>query len=217
MSTEEIVAKTKAHVQQQFTGESSGHDWWHIYRVWQLSLHIAKKEQANLLTVQLGALLHDIADFKFHDGDETVGPRVAREWLESLSVDEEVIKNVCEIITKISFKGAHVANTMTLLEGQIVQDADRLDAIGAIGIARAFAYGGFAGREMYDPHKKPELHTDPEKYKNNTSPTISHFYEKLLLLKDRMHTKTAKKLAAHRHTYMEEFLAEFYEEWDGIK
>ncbi|MEP6987544.1 MAG: HD domain-containing protein [Chloroflexota bacterium] len=195
-------------------GESSGHDWWHIYRVWQTSLYIAAHENVDDDVVQLAALLHDIGDWKFHAGDETVGPRLAREWLESLAVDENIITHVCTIIANLSFKGADVKAAPLSLEGQVVQDADRLDAIGAIGIARAFAYGGAKGREMHDPQAAPVLHSSFEQYKASQGTTINHFHEKLLLLKDRLNTQTAKTLAERRHTFMLEFLQEFDAEWN---
>jgi len=195
-------------------GESSGHDWWHIYRVWQTSLYIATHETVDSDVVQLAALLHDIGDWKFHAGDETVGPRLAREWLESLSVDETAIVHVCTIIANLSFKGADVKAAPLSLEGQVVQDADRLDAIGAIGIARAFAYGGAKGREMHDPQTAPVLHSSFEQYKASRGTTINHFHEKLVLLKDRLNTPTAKALAERRHTFMLEFLEQFDAEWN---
>src|SRR5689334_21962149 len=195
-------------------GESSGHDWWHIYRVWQTSLYIAAREHVDSDIVQLAGLLHDIGDWKFHAGDESVGPRLAREWLQSLAVDENVITQVCTIIANLSFKGADVKPAPLSSEGQVVQDADRLDAIGAIGIARAFAYGGAKGREMHDPQAAPVLHTSFEQYKASKGTTINHFHEKLLLLKDRLNTSTAKTLAEQRHAFMLEFLAEFDNEWN---
>jgi len=195
-------------------GESSGHDWWHIYRVWQTSLYIAAREKVDRDVVQLAALLHDIGDWKFHDGDESVGPRLAREWLQSLAVDENIIDHVCTIIANLSFKGADVKAAPLSAEGQVVQDADRLDAIGAIGIARAFAYGGSKGREMHDPEAAPVLHSSFEQYKASRGTTINHFHEKLVLLKDRLNTPTARVLAERRHTFMLEFLKQFDEEWN---
>lgn len=213
---QEIIAATTAYVKDLLTGEGSGHDWWHIYRVWKNSLHIASKEPgADLFIVELAALLHDIGDHKFHNGDETVGPRMVREWLEKLEVEEQLIQHICSIIKDLSFKGAGTTSAMATLEGRIVQDADRLDAIGAIGIARAFAYGGHKGRELYDPSVPPVLHDTFEAYKSGVAPTINHFYEKLLLLKDRLHTPTARVLAESRHQYMEQFLKQFYAEWEG--
>ncbi|MFD2515621.1 HD domain-containing protein [Pontibacter locisalis] len=215
MIKEETVAAAATYVQQLLSGEGSGHDWWHILRVWNNAKSIAAHEQADMFVVELAALLHDIGDHKFHNGDETVGPKMARAWLEKHQVEEKTIQHVCQIIKDLSFKGANTSSAMHSLEGQIVQDADRLDAIGAIGIARTFAYGGHKSRELYNPEINPVLHDSFEAYKASTAPTINHFYEKLLLLKDRMHTKTAKKIAADRHLYMENFLKQFYREWEG--
>ena len=215
MNEEAILKQTEEYIKNKLSGEGSGHDWWHIYRVWKNAIHIGKHENVNLFVVQLAALLHDISDWKFNDGDDDVGPRLAREWLEKMQVEENIISHVCEIIKKMSFKGAGVKTFMRTKEGMVVQDADRLDAIGAIGIARTFAYGGHKGREIYNPNVKPELHDSFEKYKSGTGPTINHFYEKLLLLKDLMNTKTAKKIAEERHRFMEQFLDRFYKEWEG--
>lgn len=216
MSNTEIIEQTRAHVAEKFNAESSGHDYWHMYRVWKLSKRIASAEKnVDTLTLELAALLHDIADWKFHDGDEEAGPKAAREWLESLHVDNSVIEHIEDIIRNVSFKGAHVKNKLTTIEGQIVHDADKLDAIGAIGIGRAFAYGGAHSRPLHDPDRHAEQHDTFEAYKNSNSPTINHFYEKLLLLKDRMFTKTGKELAQQRHEIMEQFLEEFLAEWDG--
>ena len=221
MPKEEILAKTRHFVRQKLEGESSGHDWWHIDRVRNVALSISKEEKADLYIVELAALLHDIADWKFHQGDGTVGPKVAREWLQSLGADEQTISHVCDIIKTISFKGSGVPTPMNSKEGMVVQDADRLDALGAIGIARTFAYGGSKGRAMYDPRHKPQLHQSFEAYKNDKDDkdghTINHFYEKLLLLKDRMNTETGKRLALQRHQYMEQYLEQFYREWEGRK
>ncbi len=195
-------------------GESSGHDWWHIYRVWQSSLYIGARENVDSDVVQLAALLHDIGDWKFHAGDESVGPRLAREWLQSLDVAENIITHVCTIIANLSFKGADVKAAPLSLEGQVVQDADRLDAIGAIGIARAFAYGGSKGREMHDPEAQPVMHATFEQYKAARGTTINHFHEKLVLLKDRLNTPTARTLAEQRHAFMIEFLDQFNAEWN---
>ena len=215
MNKEETIAKTKEYVKQTLAGQSGDHDWWHAYRVWELAQHIAEKEPADLFVVELAALLHDIADHKFHGGDTTIGPKKAREWLESINVEEPTITHVWGIIAHISFKGAEVADAMQTKEGMIVQDADRLDAIGAIGIARAFSFGGSRNRELYNPEIKPEKHTTFEQYKKSDGTTINHFYEKLLLLKDRMNTTTAKRIAESRHNFMEEFLKKFFEEWEG--
>ncbi|RIJ41571.1 HD domain-containing protein [Pontibacter oryzae] len=215
MQKEDILAETAAYVQQLLTGEGSGHDWWHIFRVWNNAKNIAAGEQANLFVVELAALLHDIGDHKFHNGDESVGPRMAREWLQKYDLEGDLIEHICQIIQDLSYKGAGTSSSMHTLEGRIVQDADRLDAIGAIGIARTFAYGGHKNREIYDPAIAPVMHDSFEAYKNSTAPTINHFYEKLLLLKDRMHTETARQLAQQRHAYMEAFLEQFYAEWNG--
>ncbi len=215
LTNEELIATTATYVQDLLSGEGSGHDWWHIQRVWNNARSIAAHEQADLFIVELAALLHDIGDHKFHNGDETVGPRMAREWLQKHEVKDEVIERVCSIISELSFKGAGTTSAMSSLEGCIVQDADRLDAIGAIGIARTFAYGGHKGREMHNPDIPPVLHDSFEAYKNSAGPTLNHFYEKLLLLKDRMHTATAKRLAEDRHKYMEDFVSRFLDEWDG--
>lgn len=210
----EIILLTADHIRKQMQGESSGHDWWHIYRVWQMSIYIARHENVNSDVVQLAALLHDIGDWKFHSGDETVGPRLAHEWLTSLEVHEDIITHICTIIANLSFKGAAVAQSPLSPEGQVVQDADRLDAIGAIGIARAFAYGGSRGREMHDPQAEPVMHVSFEHYKANRGTTINHFHEKLLLLKDRLNTTTAKNLAEQRHAFMLDFLDQFDREWN---
>lgn len=216
MADEHLITKTADFVKQKMLGEESSHDWWHVYRVWQLAKHIAKEEKgADLRQVEIAALLHDIADWKFNDGSLEAGPKEARVWLESQGEPEDFIRKVEDTVRNISFKGAGTSSAMDTLEGRIVQDADRLDALGAIGIARAFAYGGAHNRVMYDSNIKPELHANFEAYKNKQSHTINHFYEKLLLLKDRLHTDTAKKLAEHRHEFIEEYLEEFYAEWDG--
>ena len=217
MNKRKVVDKTAKYVESKLSGEGSGHDWWHVYRVWKNAIHIGKQEKADMFVVELAALLHDIADWKFTDGDETVGPRLARGWLENLGVGKKVVDHVCDIIATSSFKGAGVKSEMKTLEGKVMQDADRLDAIGAIGIGRTFAYGGHKGREMYNPNIKPEFHTSAEQYKNNITPTINHFYEKLLLLKDLMNTKTGKKIATARHRYMEGYLKQFFLEWEGKK
>jgi uncharacterized protein len=215
MDQQEIIDQTAAFIKEQLSGESSGHDWWHVYRVWKSAVHIGKQEQTDMFVVEVAALLHDIADWKFHDGNDEVEPQRAAEWLQTLHVDDETIAHVCDIIRNISFKGAGVTTAMQTIEGKVVQDADRLDAIGAIGIARTFAYGGSKGREMYNPDLSPHLHDSFEAYKQNQSHTINHFYEKLLLLKERMNTATARQLAEQRHRVMEDYLDQFYREWDG--
>lgn len=211
----DVLEQTIAHIRQRMSQDSSGHDWFHVQRVWQTALAIGRAEGADLYIVQLAALLHDIADWKFHGGDDQAGPRAAYVWLVSLQVAPEIIDAVCEIIARLSFKGAGVAAEAMSLEGQVVQDADRLDAIGAIGIARAFAYGGHAGRLLYDPAVPPETHQTFAAYKRNSGPTINHFYEKLLLLADRMNTASGRRIALERHRFLEDFLAQFYAEWNG--
>ncbi len=197
------------------TGESSGHDWWHVYRVWQMAMRLASQTEANMTVVELGALLHDIADWKLNDGNLEIGPRVAREWLESLKADPKIIDQVTSIVAGGSFIGAGVPDTAYSLESQIVQDADRLDALGAVGIGRTFAFGGARNRRMYDPEISPMHHETFESYRTSASPTINHFYEKLFLLKDRMHTAAGREIAEGRHKYMVDFVERFYMEWDG--
>jgi uncharacterized protein len=210
-----IVDQTVAYVQQELQQAEGGHDWWHIYRVWQTARRIAAEEQVDALVVDLGALLHDIADSKFHGGDEELGPQKAAAFLQNIGAPAETTEHVVQIIRHISFKGGKEAASFHSPELAVVQDADRLDALGAIGVARAFNYGGFKNRAMYDPSIAPDLHMDKEQYKNSTAPTINHFYEKLLLLKDRMHTNTGKRMAAERHQFMEQYLEQFYAEWEG--
>jgi uncharacterized protein len=215
LNERDIIQKTTDHVRSLLSGEGSGHDWFHIERVRNVALRIAREEKADLFIVELAALLHDVADWKFAGGDHDAGHRAAREWLASLNVEPAVMDHVASIIKDLSFKGAGVKTPMKTIEGQCVQDADRLDAIGAIGIARAFAYGGHKGRPLYDPAIPPHPHASFEAYKKNTGPTINHFYEKLLLLKDRMSTNTGRRLAADRHVYLESFLTQFLSEWSG--
>lgn len=216
MNKNDVIFQTKNHVEKLLTGEGTGHDWWHVYRVWQMAKHIGKNEQdVDMFVIELSALLHDIADWKFNNGDDKKGMRVAKDWLHHLDVDEHTIQNVCHIIEHISFKGAGETNHMKIKEGLIVQDADRLDALGAIGIARTFAYGGYKGRPLYDPKIKPILHTTFKEYKKSTSPSFNHFYEKLLLLKDTMNTQTGKQIAQQRHIFMETYIEEFLREWEG--
>lgn len=215
MTSEKIIEKTIIFVKETLKDAEGGHDWFHIERVFNNSKLIAATEEVDLLVVELGALLHDIADSKFHNGDETVGPKIAREHLSSLNVEETVIDHVIKIIENISFKGGNTSQSFHSKELAVVQDADRLDALGAIGIARAFNYGGFKGRGLYDPEIKPQLKMTKEEYKASTAPTINHFYEKLLLLKDRMNTASGKAIAEERHLYMQSFLDQFYAEWNG--
>ncbi len=212
-----LIQKTIAFVKQKLENAESGHDWFHIERVYKNALLIAKSENCDLLIVQLGALLHDIADSKFYDGDEKIGPKTAKNFLESENVDELIINKVIFIIENISFKGGNFDKKATTIELEIVQDADRLDAIGAIGIARTFNYGGFKNRQIYNPEILPNLKMSKEEYKNSESPTINHFYEKLLLLKDKMNTESGKKIAQNRHQFMESFLDQFFNECNGTK
>ena len=216
MQNQEIIDKTVEFVKQTLAEAEGGHDWWHIYRVWKNAQHIAEKETGvDTLIVELGALLHDIADSKFHNGDEEIGPKTARDYLTSLELPEDVIEHVENIVRHISFKGAIEGQQWMSPELAVVQDADRLDAVGAIGIARTFNYGGHKGRALYDPNIKPNLEMTKEEYKNSTAPTLNHFYEKLLLLKGLMNTETGKAMAEGRHNFMEQYLEQFIAEWDG--
>lgn len=210
-----LVDRTAAFMKEALSTEGSGHDWWHVHRVWRMALKIGEAEKVDLLVVQLAALLHDIADWKAHGGDSSVGPREARRWLDSQEADPATIEHVCQIIADMSFKGAAVAQPRLSPEGKVVQDADRLDAIGAIGIARAFGYGGGKGRLIHDPDVRPEAHQTADAYLKTNGTTVNHFYEKLLLLKDRMNTDSARAIAQERHAFMEDFLRQFYAEWEG--
>ncbi|KAF0196901.1 MAG: uncharacterized protein FD166_2179 [Bacteroidetes bacterium] len=210
------IQLTIDYIRKTLEGAEGGHDWWHIFRVWKMAQRIAETEAADPLVVQLGALLHDIADVKFNDGDEKAGPRMAGEFLVSIGVADETIEHVQRIIENISFKGGKEVRQFRSAELDIVQDADRLDALGAIGIARTFNYGGYRNREIYNPGIKPDLHMNKEAYYSSKAPTLNHFYEKLLLLKDRMNTSTGRKMAQHRHDFMLKYLDEFYSEWEGI-
>lgn len=203
-------------VKQRFTNEYSGHDYWHIVRVVNNAKYlVAHEENVDADLVELSAWLHDVGDHKFFDGDEAKGHAFVRQWMVGAAMPEMDIERVMQVISEVSFKGAHVQDKPTSKEAQIVQDADRLDAIGALGIARAFAFGGSRDRLMYDPGVAAEQHDSFEAYKNGKGTTVNHFYEKLLLLKDRMHTDTARKLAEERHRFMEQFLDRFYREWEG--
>jgi len=215
MNQETVIQKTIDFVKETLSESEGGHDWWHIYRVWKLSIQIAQTESVDNFTMELGALLHDIADSKFHNGDEKIGPRIAGEFLGSLNIQEEVIVHIKNIIANISFKGGKHTQKFRSPELDVIQDADRLDAMGAIGIARTFNFGGYKGREIYNPEIIPNLNMTREEYKCSQAPTLNHFYEKLLLLKDRMNTDSGKLMAEHRHQYMEQFLEEFYKEWNG--
>lgn len=217
MNDSEIVEEIIVFVKETLRGAEGGHDWFHIQRVFNNTLLLAKDEKVNILVVSLAALLHDIADPKFHDGDESIGPRMAKDFLISLNVDNKVISHVIKIIENMSFKNSLEKDKKSFVskELHVVQDADRLDAIGAIGIARAFNYGGFKNRELYNPSITPNLTMTKEEYKKSTAPTINHFYEKLLLLKDKMNTITGKNIANQRHKFMLDYLEQFYQEWNG--
>lgn len=215
-NNEAIIEATKNFVRTTLKDAEGGHDWFHTLRVFNNSLLIAREEKVDLLVVALGALLHDIADSKFHNGDDTIAPKMAREFLFKKDVDSIIIEHVIKIINNISFnKSLEKGKKFTSPEMNVIQDADRLDAIGAIGIARCFNYGGFKNRKIFDPSIKPNMNMTKEEYKKSTAPTINHFYEKLLLLSDKMNTKTGKRIAKHRHQFMEQYLDQFYAEWDG--
>ena len=215
MEHDKLINDTVRFVKQTLANAEGGHDWWHIYRVWQLSEKIAISENADKKVVVLAALLHDIADAKFNNGDDSIGPKLATDFLKSNDVEATIVNHVVAIIKNISFAGGNQVREFRSPELDIVQDADRLDALGAIGIARTFNYGGFKNREMYNPEIAPNLNMTKEEYRNSTAPTLNHFYEKLLLLKDRMNTETGKRMAAERHRFMELYLELFYAEWEG--
>ncbi len=215
METDTIIRKTENYIRAVFLQEGSGHDWWHIHRVRKMTLFIAEKEGADLFIVEMAALLHDLDDWKI-SGENGSHTEKARAWMQELNMDGTLVKRILEIIGEVSFKGAGVETRAMSLESKAVQDADRLDAIGAIGIARTFAYGGHKKRLIYDPEIEPVCHQSFEAYKNGNAPTINHFYEKLLLLKDRMNTETAKRMAEKRHHFMSFFLEEFFNEWNCI-
>jgi len=215
MTENQLIQTTIAFVKKTLEDAEGGHDWFHIERVYNTAKHIAQGEKVDTQVVALGALLHDIADAKFHNGDETVGPQLTTAFLMKQNVDSVVIEHVIQIIKHISFKGGNVTQAFKSRELDVVQDADRLDALGAIGIARTFNYGGFKNRKLYDPDIPPNLSLTPHEYRTSTAPTINHFYEKLLLLKDRMNTKTGKEMAEQRHQFMQYYLKQFYAEWEG--
>ncbi|GAB7255552.1 HD domain-containing protein [Polaribacter sp. OB-PA-B3] len=219
MNQEKIITTTIAFVKEELKNAEGGHDWFHIERVFKNAILISKEEKVDVFIVSLAALLHDIADPKFHNGDESIGPKIATEFLEKQHVKTTTIKHVVDIINNISFKNSFEKKQVQFKskELEVVQDADRLDAIGAIGIARCFNYGGFKNRALYNPEIIPNLNMTKEEYKNSNAPTINHFYEKLLLLKDKMNTASGKKIATERHLFMETFLKQFYEEWNGVK
>ncbi len=212
--SQNLIQTTIAFVKEKLEGAEAGHDWFHIERVWKISKKIADSETCNLQVVELGALLHDIADPKFHDGDETLALKISNEFLQSQNVSANIIEQVLFIIKNISFKNREEAPEILPVELQIVQDADRIDAIGAIGIARTFNFGGFKNNLMYHPDIQPQLNMTKEEYKKSKGTTINHFYEKLLLLKDLMNTATGKKIAEERHDFMVEFLDQFSREWN---
>ncbi|WP_373650988.1 HD domain-containing protein [Schlesneria sp. DSM 10557] len=212
---DQVIKRTAEHVRRTLENDTTGHDWWHIDRVRRNALRIAAEEKADMVIVELAALLHDIADWKFHGGDDTAGPRAAHAWLSENNIDPAVVDAVCDIVARVTFKGAGVSTEMPTIEGKCVQDGDRLDAIGAIGVARAFTYGGHMGRPMHDPSVPAELHSSFAAYKSKSGPTINHFYEKLLLLKDRMQTDSGRRIAHERHAFMENYLQQFLAEWNG--
>ena len=211
----DLINNTIQFVQQELEGAEGGHDWFHIERVWKNAKLIAKSEDVDIEIVEIAALLHDIADSKFNNGDEKIGPKKALDFLIDQDADYRLIDHVISIIENVSFKGGNEARTFNSTELDVVQDADRLDAIGAIGIARTFNYGGFKNRAIYDPEIKPDLSMTKEQYKASTAPTINHFYEKLLLLKDNFNTASGKQIAEKRHQFMEQYLEQFYGEWSG--
>ncbi|MFN7313370.1 MAG: HD domain-containing protein [Bacteroidota bacterium] len=216
MEEQNWIDATVDYVKNELQHAEGGHDWWHVYRVYKLAQHIAQHEQVNSLVVSLAALLHDIADSKFYDGDESIGPRKAAEFLTSIAVPQEIIDHVVLIIEHLSFKQSlHPTTSFHSKEMDVVQDADRLDAMGAIGIARTFNYGGFKNRLIYHPDIPPQQYANKEAYKQSTAPTINHFYEKLLLLKDGIKTNHAKVIAQERHSFMELYLQQFFKEWEG--
>ncbi|MBV8587835.1 MAG: HD domain-containing protein [Verrucomicrobia bacterium] len=215
MGPASILRNTRSFVQERLSGDCTGHDWFHVERVWKMARLLCEREGGDSLVIQLSALLHDIADWKFHGGDDTASGKAAAQWLASCGVTTNVIDRVCRVIEEVSFKGAGEQQQPSTIEGEIVQDADRLDAVGAIGIARAFAYGGFRHQPMHLPGKEPVLHTDFSAYKSADTTTINHFHEKLLLLADRMNTRTARELAQSRHQYMVQFLKVFEREWEA--
>ncbi|MFC2104179.1 HD domain-containing protein [Bacteroidota bacterium] len=216
MTEKQIIEKTISFVKEKLEGDSSGHDWWHIYRVWNMSKKLQEKEGGNLFIIELAALLHDIADWKFFE-DENDGLKVIKDWLNQFNLSSETIDQIVHVIKNVSFKGAGVEDQMDSIEGKIVQDADRLDAIGAIGVARTFAFGGKFGNEIHNPEIDVQMHNSFDEYKNSKGTTINHFYEKLLLLKDRMNTNSAKEIAVERHQFMEIFLKQFYDECNNLK
>ena len=212
MDKQEIIEKTVQFVKETLANAEGGHDWWHIRRVWKVAQHIAKDEKVDRFVVELGALLHDIADRKFNNGDETIGPRKAKEFLLSIGTDTETVNHVEKIVANVSYSSDQDFNSPEL---SVVQDADRLDALGATGIARCLHFGGHKNRTIYDPNIKPKLNMTKEEYRKHAGPSMNHFHEKLLTLKDGMNTATGKKMAQHRHDFMQKYVGEFYKEWEG--
>lgn len=216
MNKQKVIQRTERFIESEFQSEGSGHDWFHVDRVRKMALRIGLQEGCDLFVTEMAALLHDLDDWKLTGSNPSDASR-AKEWLWSLGIDEPTILQVLQVIEEVSFKGAGIETPVSSAEAAVVQDADRLDAIGAIGIARTFAYGGYKKRLIYDPSVKPVLHNDFQEYKSNTAPTINHFYEKLLLLKDRMNTETARIIAEGRHQVMNDYLTQFYEEWEATR
>lgn len=210
-----IIKKVADHVEKAQSGESTGHDWWHTKRVWKMAKWLANKEGGNLFIIELAALLHDIADYKFSKTDKE-GSKVSAKLLKQLGVDSDIIKHVCQIVDNVSFKGEAHKNQINTIEGMIVQDSDRLDAMGAIGVSRCFAYGGKNDREIYNPYIKPIRNLDFENYKNHPRYTsINHLYEKHLLLFDLLNTESAKRIGKDRHQFTLGFIDQFLKEWSG--
>lgn len=216
-SKHKVIQSLSQLVKEKFENETTGHDWWHTLRVFRMARRIGRKEKVNLFIIELASLLHDIADWKFHKGDDGIGAKVARDILVKYNIPESDIAHVCEIVKNVSFKGAGVKSKIKTREGMVVQDADRLDALGAIGVARTFAYGGHVSLPIYNPEGKIRKHKNFEEYKKGSDSSIHHFYDKLLLLKGRMNTRTGKHIAQERHKFIEDFLNRFFQEWDGEK
>jgi len=216
MNNQEIIHKTADFIRSEFKTEGSGHDWFHVDRVRKMALRIGRQEGCDLFITEMAALLHDLDDWKLTDSESHFPSRAAK-WLDDLSVDAEIALHTLQIIEDVSFKGAGTDTPVRSAEAAVVQDADRLDAIGAIGIARTFAYGGHKNRLIYDPAIPPVMHSDFQEYQKSTAPTINHFHEKLLLLKERMNTETARNLATGRHQFMNDYLTQFYEEWEATR
>lgn len=216
MNEREIIKRTEDYIASEFSSEGSGHDWFHVDRVRKMAVRIGRQEGCDLFIAEMAALLHDLDDWKLTDSGSSTQSK-SEKWLHEVDVSSEVSELILKIIDEVSYKGAGTETLVSSVEAAVVQDADRLDAIGAIGIARTFAYGGHKNRLIYDPQVSPVMHSDFEEYKKSTAPTLNHFYEKLLLLKDRMNTETAKAIAEGRHQFMENYLSQFYEEWEANK